>query len=85
MPCRDVHIDDAHRGITEHVALEGFALDDDATNGTHRPENWRMLLPLASADLTSGVHDDEPSTPLTWHSPPLVNSGIAEESLRVTG
>jgi hypothetical protein len=35
---RDVDIDDARRRITQHVALEGLALDRDAADGTHRPE-----------------------------------------------
>ena len=38
MPSRDVNIDDAHRRITQHIALEGLALDRDPADGTHRPE-----------------------------------------------
>jgi hypothetical protein len=38
MSGRDVHIDDAHRRITQHVTLEGLALDSDPADGTYRPE-----------------------------------------------
>src|SRR5580704_9438518 len=51
MPCRNVHIDDAHRRITQHIALEGLALDRDSADGTDRPGelahasySWRLLI-----------------------------------------
>src|SRR6267378_753564 len=36
MPCGDIHIDRAHRWITQHIALEGLALDRDSTDRTDR-------------------------------------------------
>ena len=56
----DLHIDDAHRWIPQHIALEGFALDGDATKGTNRPGElahvpYPWLLLILSADITSGV------------------------------
>src|SRR5580704_3473713 len=51
MRCRNVHIDDAHRRITQHIALEGLALDRDSADGTDRPGElahasypWRLLI-----------------------------------------
>jgi hypothetical protein len=51
MPRRDVHIDDAHRRVTQHIRLEGLALDGEPADGTHRPEElahasypWRLLI-----------------------------------------
>ena len=58
MPSRDVHIDDAHRRITQHITLEGLALDSDAANRTHRPEefahaSYPWLLLISPADITT--------------------------------
>src|SRR5438477_6370233 len=38
MPSRNVHVDDAHRRITEHITLEHLALDGDPADRTHRPQ-----------------------------------------------
>ena len=61
MPSWDVNIDDAHRRIPQHIALEGFALDGDATNGTHRPEElahmpylWFLLISYADINERDG-------------------------------
>ena len=40
MPGRDVDIDGAHRGIAQHIALQRPALDRDAADRTHRPEEF---------------------------------------------
>ena len=57
MPGRNVDIDHAHLRIAQHIALEGFALDGNATNGTRRPEElahvsypWLQLM-LSRASL----------------------------------
>ena len=47
----EVHIDDAHRWIAQHVGLEGVTLDTDPTDGTHWPKNLRMRPPLASVGI----------------------------------
>ena|SRR5271170_3441328 len=44
MPSRDVHIDDAHRRISQHINLEDLALDRDAANRAHRPEELAHAL-----------------------------------------
>src|SRR5215831_19430229 len=50
-PGRDVDIDDAHRRITQHIILEGLALDGESVDRTHRPEKFaHALYPIASAD-----------------------------------
>ena len=57
MPSREVHIDDTHRGIAQHIALEGLALD-----GVTRlmepidPKNLRMRPTPGFADVIRGYH-----------------------------
>ena len=45
MSRREVHIHGARRRVTEHVVLEGLALDRDAADGTRRPEKLAHLCP----------------------------------------
>jgi hypothetical protein len=61
MPSRDVHIDGAYRRVTQHVTLEGLALDSDPADGTHRPKepahaSYPWLLLIFSADITTAIH-----------------------------
>jgi hypothetical protein len=57
MPGREVHIDDAHQRITQHVALEGLALDSDPADATYRPEEFTHApLTPGSSDHISGHH-----------------------------
>jgi hypothetical protein len=52
VPRRDIHIDDPRRRITQHIALEGLALDSEPADGTGRPEKLaHRVLPPASADV----------------------------------
>src|SRR5947209_1907897 len=56
MPSRNVHVDDAHRRITEHVTLKGLALDNDPGDGTHQPKelahaSYPGLLLILLADM----------------------------------
>jgi hypothetical protein len=38
VPGWDIHIDDAHRRITQSIVLEGLALDRDTADATHRSD-----------------------------------------------
>src|SRR5437762_139967 len=53
MPGGEVHIDDTHRWVAQHVGLEGATLDTDPTDGTHWPEK------LAHAP-SAGFCDEDP-------------------------
>jgi hypothetical protein len=51
MSSRDLHVDDAHRRIPQHIALEGLAPDRDPADGTDRPRElahashpWLLLI-----------------------------------------
>ena len=55
----NVDIDHAHPRIAQHIALEGFALDGNATNGTRRPEelahaSYPWLQRMLSRGITAG-------------------------------
>jgi hypothetical protein len=57
----DVDIDDAHRRIPQHVALEGLALDRDPADGTDRPRElahmpylWFLLISYADINERDG-------------------------------
>jgi len=56
MPGREVDIDDADGRITQHIALEGVALDGEPADGTYRPRELAhvphlWLLLILSADI----------------------------------
>src|SRR6266850_5347504 len=56
MPGREVDIDDADGRITQHIALEGLALDGEPADGTYRPRELAhvphlWLLLILSADI----------------------------------
>src|SRR5271165_1191405 len=56
MPSRDVHIDDTHRRVAQHIAREGLALDREAAEGAHRPEELAHASYPASADVIRRHH-----------------------------
>src|SRR5205823_10644409 len=49
MARRQIHVDNPHRWVTQHVAPKSLALDTNSADGTHRPEE------LAHASSTSVV------------------------------
>jgi SAM-dependent methyltransferase len=52
-----VNVGDVYRRITQHIRLEGSALDGEPADGADRTEELaHALYPLASADLVGGVH-----------------------------
>jgi hypothetical protein len=56
VPSWDVNIDDAHRRIPQHIALEGLALDRDPADGTDRPRelahaSYPWLLLISSGEI----------------------------------
>jgi hypothetical protein len=62
MPSRDVDIDDASRWITQHIALEGLALDREASDRTRRPGKlahvpyfWFLVISQARINERDGL------------------------------
>ena len=50
-----------HRRITQHITLQGLALDRDPADGTDRPEEFAhapdpWLLLILSAEMTTAIH-----------------------------
>ncbi len=55
MPCRDVHIDGARRRITQHIALEGLALDRYSADGTQSTRRTCACVPSLCFCRLSGA------------------------------